>query len=185
MLIAAAILLAGCVSAPSRFYTLNAAATSDGSPVLPCTVTIEPVSVPAMVDHPPITVQLDANRVELDEFNRWAEPLGDNLARVVAENLAVLLGTPKVAAGPVANFKPDYQVPLHVQRFESVPGKSVLVEALWVVQKTGGAAQSGHTIASQPVSGPGYEALVAAHSRALATVSRDLAAAIRAEAGTK
>jgi uncharacterized lipoprotein YmbA len=88
-----------------------------------------------------------------------------------------------VATEPLANFKPAYQVTIDVQRFESVPGKSVLVEAVWVVHKSaGGTAQSGRTIASEPVSGNGFDALAAAHSRALAKVSGDIAAAIRAEA---
>ena len=46
----------------------------------------------------------------MDEFNRWAEPLNENIARVVAEDLAALLGTPQVATVPLANFEPAYQV---------------------------------------------------------------------------
>jgi hypothetical protein len=174
---------AGCASAPSRFYTLNSTATGDGSPAANCAVAVGPVTVPTSVDHPQFTVQVAPNRVEVDEFNRWAGPLDDNIARVIAGDLAVRLGTPQVATEPLANFKPAYQVTIDVQRFESVPGKSVLVEAVWVVHKSaGGTAQSGRTIASEPVSGNGFDALAAAHSRALAKVSGDIAAAIRAEA---
>src|ERR1035437_9411105 len=92
-----AVIAAGCASSPSRFYTLNATATADGSPALQCAIAIGPVTVPALVDHPPITVQLATNRVAVDEFNRWAEPLNENIARVVAGNLSVLLGTSQVA----------------------------------------------------------------------------------------
>lgn len=174
---------AGCASAPSRFYTLNSTATGDGSPDANYAVAVGPVTVPASVDHPQFTVQVAPNRVEVDEFNRWAGPLDDNIAQVIAGDLAVLLGTPQVATVPLANFKPAYQVTIDVQRFESVPGKSVLVEAVWVVHKSaGGTAQSGRTVASEPVSGNGFDALAAAHSRALAKVSGDIAAAIRAEA---
>ena len=178
-----AVIAAGCASSPSRFYTLNATATADGSPALQCAIAIGPVTVPALVDHPPITVQLATNRVAVDEFNRWAEPLNENIARVVAGNLSVLLGTSQVATVPLANFKPTYEVTINIQRFDSVPGKSVLVEALWVVRPAaGGTAQSGHTVAREPVSGSSFDALIAAHSRALAKVSHDIAAAIRAEA---
>jgi len=91
-----------------------------------------------------------------------------------------------VATAPLANFDPDYRVTINIQRFESVPGKSVLVEALWVVRKSaGGAAQSGRTLASEPVSGNGFDVLAAAHSRALAKVSSDIAAAVRVEADEK
>jgi hypothetical protein len=57
---------------------------------------------------------------------------------------------------------------------------------VWVVCFPAGAtAQSGRTIASEPVSDESYDALAAAHSRALAKVSSDIAAAIRAAADTK
>ena len=81
------------------------------------------------------------------------------VAGVVAGDLAVLLGSPRVAALPLANFCPAYQVAINIQRFEPVPGKSV--------------------------TGNDYDALAAAHSRALAKVSRNIATVIRAEADVK
>jgi uncharacterized lipoprotein YmbA len=65
-----------------------------------------------------------------------------------------------------------------------VPGEVVVIEALWVVHSTtGGAARPGRTLARETVTAGDYDALAAAHSRALATVSADIAAAIRAAAG--
>ena len=177
-----AVVVAGCASAPSKFYTLNSTATSDGSPALDCTVAIGPVTIPAEVDRPQFTVQVATNQVAVDEFNRWAAPLGDNIARAVAGDLAVLLGTAQVAAEPLVNFKPAYQVSIDIQQFASNPGQMVRIDALWVVKKSaGGVSHSGHTVASEQVSGNDFAALAAAHSRALAKVSGDIAAAIRAE----
>ncbi len=179
---------AGCASSPSRFYTLNSTATGDGTtPATNCTVVVGPVSIPALIDRPQFMVQVATNRVQIDEFNRWADPLSDNIARVVAGDLAALLGTPQVATAPLANFNPAYQVSIDIQRFESVRGKSVLVEAVWVVHRTAtrGATCSGRTVASEPVSGDSFDALAAAHSRALAKVSGDIAAVIRSEAEAK
>jgi uncharacterized lipoprotein YmbA len=117
---------------------------------------------------------------------RWAEPLNENIADVVAGNLAVLLGTPNVTSGSLAYFNPTYQVTIDIQRFDSVPGKSVQIEALWVVRKSAGdAAQPGHTVASETVSGDGFDALAAALSRALAKLSGDIATVIRTEADEK
>jgi hypothetical protein len=48
-----------------------------------------------------------------------------------------------------------------------------------------GAARSGRTVAREGVTDSSFDALAAAHSRALATVSEDIAAAIRAEAARK
>jgi uncharacterized lipoprotein YmbA len=183
-----ALVFAGCSSAPSRFYTLNSTATGDGATNNSnLAVIVGPVSIPAEVDRPQFTVQVAPNRVAVDEFNRWAAPLSDNIARVVAGNLTVMLGTPRVAAIPAANFAAAYRVTINIQRFETVPGKSVLVDAVWVVRPpvVGGVAQSGRTLASEPVSDDSYDALAAAHSRALAKMSSDIAIAILAEADGK
>ncbi len=175
---------AGCASAPARFYTLASTATADGAPAARYAVIVGPVSVPASVDRPEFVVQVAPNRVDVDEFNRWAAPLNDAIARAVAGNLAVLLGTPDVAVAPLANFNPSYRVTLDVQRFDSVQNEAVLVDAVWAVRQTaGGDTRSGRTVAREAVQGEGFDALAAAHSRALAAVSADIAAAIRTQAG--
>jgi hypothetical protein len=177
--------LAGCgTTAPSRFYTLDSAASeANGSPVA-AAVVVGPVSVPAAVDRPEFVIAVAPNQVEVDEFHRWAAPLGDAVARTVAGDLAVLLGNPEVATGPLANFRPAYRVTIAVQRFESVRGEAALVEAVWAVRATaGGTPRLGRTVAREAVQGNGFDALAAAHSRALARLSADVAAAIRAEAG--
>ena len=111
-------------------------------------VMVGPVSVPAAVDRPEFVVQTAPNRVDVDEFNRWAAPLNDGIAQVVAGDLVKLLGTPNVAAAPLANFNPAYRVTIDVQRFDSVAGQSALVEAVWTVHKTaGGETRSGRTLA--------------------------------------
>jgi uncharacterized lipoprotein YmbA len=173
---------AGCGrSAISRFYTLDSTAIPDAGPLASYAVIVGPVSVPASVDRPEFVVQVAPNRVEVDEFNRWAAPLGDSIARVVAGDLAVLLGTPQVATAPLANFAPAYRVTISVQRFESIPGEAVVLEAVWAVRGSRG-TRSGRTATREAVQDKSFDALAAAHSRALATVSGDIAGAIRAEA---
>ncbi len=179
----AAGLAAGCSTAPSRFYSLTSTATADGTPALSATVAVGPVTMPASVDQPEFVVQVAANRVEVDEFNRWVSPLNDSIARAVAGDLVVLLGTPEVASGQLANFTPDYRVTIDVQRFESVPGQAATLEAVWTVRRNaGGVIQSGRTVAREPVQGQGFDALAAAHSQAIVKMSADIAVAIRAEA---
>ena len=133
-----AVIAAGCASAPSRFYTLNSTAKGNVASDASYAVSVGPVTIPAEVDRPQFTVQVAPNRVAVDEFNRWAAPLNENIARVVADDLAALLGTPRVATGSLAGFNPDYRVALDIQKFETVPGKSVRIEAVWVVRKSAG-----------------------------------------------
>ncbi len=188
-LIASALLAAaaaGCASAQPHYYTLDSTASPGGAPAAHVAVAVGPVSVPASVDQPQFVVQVAANRVDVEEFNRWASPLNESIARALAGDLSSQLGTPDVTAAPLANFKPDYRVTVDVQRFESVRGEAALVEAVWVVHRTvGGQTRSGRTITREPVQGDGFDALAAAHSRALVKLSSDIAAAIRAEAANQ
>ena len=181
-----AVLAAGCASAPSKFYTLNATVQGDGTSTAQYAVAVGPVTMPAEVDRPQFTVTIAPNRVAIEEFNRWAEPLNDNIARVIAANLTTLLGTPRVTSVTLANFNADYHVTIDIQKFASLPGQSAQLDAVWVVrQPSANVTLSGRTTVDEPVTGSSFDALAAAHSRALAKVSRDLAAAIRSEAATK
>ena len=79
-----------------------------------------------------------------------------------------------------ASVAADYRVLIDVQRFDSVLGEAVTVEALWVIRASaGGEARRGRSLVREPVNGSGYDALVAAHNRALATVSHEIAEALR------
>ena len=175
-----AALTAGCASSPSRFYTLSATATPS-APSSKLSVAVGPVSVPAAVDQPQIVVSTSANQVTFDDFNRWASPLQDNIARVVAENLVALLGTPRVTLFPqTLNADVDYRVQIEIRNFESAPGKSALLDAVWTVRRTkDGKTETGRTSAREKVDDNGYEALAAAHSRGVARLSQDIADAVR------
>ena len=177
---------AGCSTAPSRFYSLSSTSTADGTSATPVSVLVGPVTIPAAVDQPEFVVRVAANRVDVDEFNRWVAPLGDGIARAVAGDLVVLLGTPQVATQQLANFNPDYRVTIDVQQFESIQGNAAVIQAVWTVRRTSnGETRSGRTDAREPVQEQGFDALAAAHSQAIARVSADIAAAIRAEAEQK
>jgi uncharacterized lipoprotein YmbA len=173
-------LAAGCASTPvTRFYTLSAAAapTTTSSNL---SVAVGPVSVPAVVDRPQIVVTTGPNQVRLEEFNRWASPLQNGIGRVVAENLVAMLGTPRVTLSP-QTLSADYRAAIEVQRFESAPGEAAMLDAVWTVSRTkDGKSQTGRTTVREVASDKGYDALAAAHSRALASLSREIADAVRA-----
>jgi uncharacterized lipoprotein YmbA len=178
----AIVLLSGCGSSPvTRFYTLSPAAPPAPAQARgPMTVAIGAVSLPDGVDRPQIVLRGAGNQVTFSDFERWVGSLKDEIALAVAGGLKQALGGASVFAGPLsAGVKADINVLLHVQRFDSVLGDSVTVEVAWQVVPAKGAAKAGQSTVREPAGGPGYDALVAAHSRALAAVSRDIAAAIR------
>ena len=181
-LCALATLATSCASTPaSRFYTLSAtsgpAATS-----AKLSVAVGPVSVPAVVDRPQIVVDIGPNQVRLEEFHRWAAPLQNNIARVVADNLVQMLGTPRVTLSAQSlSADADYRAAIEVQSFQSVPGEAAIVDAVWTVRRIkDGKTELGRTTVRETLQEKGYDVLAAAHSRALARLSQDIAAAVRA-----
>ncbi len=180
--IAAVLMLTAFVGAcgstpPARFFTLSATAPP-ATTTSTLSVAVGPVSVPAVVDRPQIVVNIGPNQVRLEEFNRWAAPLQNNIARAVAENLVQLLGTPRVI---LSSTDADYRAAIDVQSFESAPGEAAVLDAVWTVRRTKDSrTQTGRTTVREAVPEKGYDALAAAHSRAVARLSRDIADAVRA-----
>ena len=175
-----ALAAASCGPSPTaRFYTLDATATADGRPSVNRAIVVGPVSIPPAVDRPQLVVVVAPNEVTVDEFNRWAAPLDDSIARAVAGDLAALLGA-SAAAAPAPGFTATHRVTLDVQRFDSVLGDAATVDALWTVRPAaGGAGRSGRSVAREPLGGKDVDTVAAAYSRALATVSADIAKAVR------
>lgn len=180
-----AALMIGCAASPPSHYYALSASTRAAAKASNLAIAVGPVSLPALVDRPQIVVRNGPNEVRLDELNRWASPLQDNLSRVVAENLAASLGTPRVSLFPLSSSAdPDYRVVIDVQHFESTPGTAAMLDATWTVHRMSDTiALSGRSKRIEPVQGRGYDALAAAHSRALEQMSDEIAAAIRGLGG--
>ena len=175
-------LLAGCSSSPrATFYTLNVAATNETPPPPLNSVAIGAITLPNLLDRPQLVVRTSANRVDILETHRWAESPKSEIPRIIAADLGILLKPARVSTYPQnAGLDADYRVLLDIQRFEMTVGEGVGLEVLWSVRRSnGGVPKTGRTVVSEPVGAAGYDALVAAQSRALAAVSRDLAQALR------
>jgi len=172
--------LAGCGSTPNpRFYALTGA-TAPATPSSTMSVVVGPVTIPAAVDRPQIVVTVAPNRVRLEEFDRWASPLENDIARTVAANLAATLSTSRVMVAPQAVALPDYRASIEVQQFDSALGQAATLDAVWSVSRLkDGKLQTGRTTTREPTADGSFDALAAAHSRAVARLSQDLANAVR------
>ena len=172
----ALLLLSACASPPrERFYTLDAAEPPAAAEAA-VSVAVGPVSIPELVDRPQFVVRVGANQVQITEQARWAEPLKAAIARVLAANLAAALGARLVAQ---RNGEADYRVALDVQRFESGPGNSVLIDAAWTVISSKATRRHGRSLVQEKLKAMEYGEVAAAHSAALAVISREIAEAIR------
>lgn len=177
-------LLAACgitgTSPEPRFYTLaSEAPASAPASTAAFTIVVGPVTVPDIVDRPQMVRHTAESRVEIDEQARWAAPLKGEIARVVGDSLAAALPGARVSTmDQRATGAPDYRVVIDVQRFDS-SSEAATIGAAWSVRtKDNPTAMSGRSLVSEPA-GAGYDALVAAHSRALAKIAAEIAAAIR------
>ena len=174
-------LATGCATQqPFRYYTLRVA-VEPAAVASTLVIALGPVTVPAVVDRPEIVVSTGRNELKLDDFNRWASPLQDNLFRVIADDLSTLLGSPRVIRFPQPlAADPDYRVAIEVRSFESNLGESAAIDAVWTIRRMKDRkTQTGQTSVRERIADPGYEALAGAHSRAAAKLSQDIADAIR------
>ncbi len=186
-----ALVLTGCANTqPTFFYTLSAetAPTAEGPGAEPNTPVIGVANsvLPGYLDRPQIVSRTSANAMELDEFHRWAEPLDSLFSRVLAQNLAGLLGADAIVE-PAGNRTEifDYLVEVDVLRFDTQALQTAILDARWrlVDAERDRVVERGQFFASEPVAAPGdYETVAAAMSRVVAALSRDVATVIKAQA---
>ena len=185
-------LLAGCAdSQPTRFYTLSALTDAPGGKppktLADLTVGVGPVTLPPYLDRPQLVTRAGDNRVVLADIDSWAEPLQGMFARVLAENLVLLLGTDDVVILPQRrDLALDRQVEVDVTRFDvDAAGNAVLDARWWVYGRNGEKLlRSGRSTISEPAQVGDYTAAAGALSRALGAMSEEIAQAIADQART-
>jgi len=117
----------------------------------------------------------------INEFARWGGSLKENVDRVLIENLSALLASDGVVVSGWKRRIPGYKLIVEVNRFDAVPGGSVLLKATWGVLSPDGTKAllvRGSTV-SQPINDKDYGAVVAAMSQALGALSQEMAAGIK------
>ena len=192
------VLLVGCSSPKPTLYSFNAAPISQATSSAKNTrIMVGPVTLPAMVDRPQLVLQNTNNTVQVYEYHRWANTLKGDVGDVIASNVAQALAISNVwnfAQSTQTNF--DYQVFVDVQNVDTKLGSSVEVDVLWTIKSapttkssskatalsvsSGAIAKPimGRSLIREPVTGSGFEAVVAAQSRAFAKVGQEIARSI-------
>ncbi|MGI9509947.1 MAG: PqiC family protein [Geminicoccaceae bacterium] len=176
-------LLAACTqSQPTRFYTLFAPTaperTIEGEPL---TLGVELVSMPAYLDRPQIVTRLGASRMEVADFDQWAEPLEITVQRVLEENLSRRLESDVVATVQAPrDLRLDRLIEIEVKRYDANELGEAVLDAGWrLFDDDGRLLDSGRSTIRQQVAAPGnYEQIAEAMSLCLAGLSDEIAAAI-------
>lgn len=170
-------------SAPVHFYVLGEGRGSPATAPTPAergpTVGVGPITLPRYLERNNIVTRQGTELV-VAEYDRWGEPLSESVPRLIAADLSPLLATERIVMFPWPVGKTvDQQVVVEVLRFEGTSGGDVVLEARWRI--LGPDKQDvllRYSIVREPDGGAGYPALVAAMSRSVGMLSREIADAV-------
>lgn len=182
----AALWLAACSAvAPVRFHTLLPAARSAGP--LPdsngLAWQLPPVTIPAQVDQPQFVVRRADDTLAVLEAERWIAPLQDEIRAALLEHLSARVGLP--GARPAAG-RHDWRVVVDVSRFDSAPGRSLLVVDWSLLAAAGDAvALRCRGRFEQPALAADMAALASAHRLALERFAGVIAQALLSLDGSR
>jgi len=178
------LILAGCgITKPSRFYILTPVEES-GSAIHAAqgpAVGIGPLRFPDYLDRPEIVHRSGDNQLYYAGSDRWAEPLKATFSRTLAENLSVLLPTERISMHPwPRDTELDYQLILFITRFDADAGGMIVLSTHWEIIRTGdrSVVERRKAVYTEAAGSPAYTDIVAAQSRAVEALSRDIAAVI-------
>ena len=194
MFFAVPIILSGCAtSPPSKFYALNAVKAQDVSGQVTTAphivlVAVGPIQIPEYLDRPQIVTRTAQNDLTFNEFDRWGGSLRDDIERVLIEDLSGLLASNGAAVlSWQRRTTGGYRVPVEVNRFDAVPGGSVLLKATWGIASHDGTKvflTQAFSI-NQALSGNDYNTVVAGMSQALGALSQEIATSVKSLIATR
>jgi len=183
----ACMMLSGCASSqPTRFYVLNALEASGNDPAGNCpagaalTLGIQPVGVPRYLERPQIMTKAGENEFRLSELNVWAEPLGDNITRVMAHSMG-RVPCIQVAAIPKPQSPAiSHRLSIEVVRLEGTLGGQALLDVRWSVtdEMSKQVLFTRTSTYRESVGSNDYSGLVRAYNRLLDAFSREASDAI-------
>src|SRR5215813_10445740 len=180
--------LSGCLGStpPTQFYLVPSLTGPDTAPPVSAgprdlTLAVGPVTVPPYLDRPQIVTRTSRAKLTLADFEQWAGPLADTIARVLSEDLALLIPTERVVLYPwPRTMDPDYQIMVEVLQFERGPGSQVVLVARWSLLDRDGKELALRTARiNLTAGGTDSEATVTAMGRALDALAQDMAATLR------
>lgn len=170
---------------PASFYMLrsmeNPSESLSSAQDKHLSVLLGPVTLPAYLDRDQMVTLEGKNKIALDEFNRWSESLRDSFYRVLQEDLSLLLKTPGIYTYDKSGSNAyDYQVIIHVTRFDGTPDGDAVLTAFWTIKCRDGGIPgiARKSVFRAPISTSGFSGMVQGLNQALSLFSREIASAI-------
>ncbi len=163
----------------TRFYSLSALPPTTAKPGA-LRIGIGPVEIPRLLNRPQIISRKNQSEINMAEFHQWGGSYKEELIQALSDNLSSLLKTENIEQYPWKfSFKPQYQVRINIERFDGQLGKNIVLKARWRLLKNNREILVKRAVINTPVSGNSYNAYVSAQSKALITLSRQIAAKIQ------
>jgi uncharacterized lipoprotein YmbA len=140
LILLSVILFTHCGSSPPiQKYILTPSIENDTetlSETPEITIGIGSIEFSEYLKRPEIVSFKGNNELNVDEFNRWAEPLEKNFERVLLENLSRLIPTDRIYIFPWQEEEPNsFQITIVVNEFGMRSDSSVVLDARWSVSK--------------------------------------------------
>ncbi len=177
----AALALTACArSADTEFLTLDARAPADdshGAAYDGPPIQVGSVRIPADLDRSELIRHAGPNVIEIDDFARWAAPLGALAQRALTQDLTSRLPAGSLIYPAAPNIPGSETLTVDVLDFEIEDGRGTMDVSWALVQPDGAASpQAGATRRlTVPVAGKGAAATADALSRLIAALADDIA----------
>jgi uncharacterized lipoprotein YmbA len=179
--IAVALLLAGCASAPTRFYTLSA--PPQATPAIQNArifIDVAPVTLPERLARPQLVVRSAGSasgaRVDILEQERWSAPFNSELRDALASGVANRLGAIDVSRSGRPADQPVYRIAVELREFDAVPGEKVQATYGWTISRSDNTRSSACQLSVSEAVAPGIDALVLGVQRTVADAADGIAA---------
>ena len=136
---------------------------------------LELINFPEYLDRLQIVTRNKNNGIDFSDSERWAEPLQDNLIRIIRENLAQMLPDANITVSPWENSSSDAtKVKLVVNKLLGKLDDQTQVDIRWTIGNDNDQVRQGHFIDRQPISNS-YQDLVVGLNNGINNLSLELA----------
>jgi uncharacterized lipoprotein YmbA len=142
-------------------------------------IAISSIVIPELIDRPQLVVRTTGHEIAVLENHRWAEPLGVDLTRAVADDLrrarpgfsVVVADAPRTRAAPLA-------LDVVITELVTGPGPSTSLQASWLLHDRAHNCVSEGRFETAVPTKPGYDAVPSAYADAMAQLAEAIARTI-------
>ncbi len=177
------LLFSACSAPQTHFYALHASHEPGAAPgSYPFSLGVGPVFLPESMNQPGVVSYTPGQEVNVSTYHIWAGYLRENVTRVLADNLSLMLGADAVWPFPWDNrMRPTRQVRIVIEEMGGERGKNVTLQAKWALVADNGekVLSTQRTRLVLATANDSHEAYIQAINQLLNQLSTQMASVIR------